>query len=840
MSSERLKSSSMLSTSTGTTPLETGLSNVSSTETELSNTSYIATGLATMSSESTEISLLNTSSTGTSLQVPDLWSNKSSVFPTPVLFANVTEDNDEPVLEDEFAILFSMVVLCINFITILGNSLVIAAFIREPRVRVPRNLYILNLALTDLCTALFAVPLYTVSVFNGGVWPLGRIACSIWQSLNLMARLETSFTIFLITYDRYCMVRDPINYRTKTGQKRRALILILVSWIVTFLMRVPFIIFSHWYAMTKNKEILCSPHSHFDAPFRIGLPVYDMTYTIVSACIEFFIPLVFILYWNIQVYRKIKQQSNKVADGLIVATVHTQAQEDNDTMLDAGTDNKEHTPEPSRENDDKFDENLGDISSTRIILEHSERRQHERRSSYAAVTHNVTLDVHVSHALGTVILLDSVPHNHPYFHSTIATTTAKCKIQLKRTIADLNGSHSPRPSCQAKGKSRQNSSKGKSKNSSKGKRPKYTEKYSVESLEMSSGFSKASLGRKLNPEDLSHEMSANATSDLNDLDNDIESVIMGVSPSLRLHEDDDKKKEGNVKKDNDDETGKSKQKERNMNKSPTIQQLQAEIADCNVEDSDISDNKLKESGKVMETSPKIHQLQAEIADPEPSHDPLQQLNCDSMSSTAPAQGSDQNTTKTQACDTMQDEVHVKQEGDAKGTESKKQQCIQDNKDDVTESQDQSQGEHQHEQTDAQQNTQSLTETLDKQMTAASSDTSHADNMEAKTTDSSTPQQRQHPLRRQQRRAALILAVVTGVFVVCRTPYVAGRLAAVACGAEECIHDAAYQAMFWLGWSLALINPFLYAFISTAFREYCIGVFKKSKEKCCCCCKSIYS
>ena len=52
-------------------------------------------------------------------------------------------------------------------LTVFGNCLVVLAFVFEKKLRSNFNLFLLNLAVTDLLVALSAMPLYTVDYFLG-------------------------------------------------------------------------------------------------------------------------------------------------------------------------------------------------------------------------------------------------------------------------------------------------------------------------------------------------------------------------------------------------------------------------------------------------------------------------------------------------------------------------------------------------------------------------------------------------------------------------------------------------------------------------------------------------
>lgn len=63
----------------------------------------------------------------------------------------------------------------------LGNSMVIAAVLRNAQMRTPRNYFIINLALSDLLMCILTVPFTLYYVLNQ-FWDLGSTACKIVAS----------------------------------------------------------------------------------------------------------------------------------------------------------------------------------------------------------------------------------------------------------------------------------------------------------------------------------------------------------------------------------------------------------------------------------------------------------------------------------------------------------------------------------------------------------------------------------------------------------------------------------------------------------------------------------
>ncbi|XP_041473786.1 adenosine receptor A2b-like, partial [Lytechinus variegatus] len=122
-----------------------------------------------------------------------------------------------------------LVLMCV---TVVGNFLVIATFLKTERLRTPTYYLLSSLAAVDLLTGLVAVPLevYRKNVFS-------EITCLEMNSryfagFSFVCGTINLFHIFMVTSDRYIAVHRPLRYQTIVTTKRVAFG-ILASWLLT-------------------------------------------------------------------------------------------------------------------------------------------------------------------------------------------------------------------------------------------------------------------------------------------------------------------------------------------------------------------------------------------------------------------------------------------------------------------------------------------------------------------------------------------------------------------------------------------------------------------------------
>ncbi len=150
-----------------------------------------------------------------------IWFNTTSVDKVTDSMTEVTTDN-------LFKSVLSIMLVITAILTFLGNVLVLLSFLVEKKLRSNFNLYILNLAVTDVLISVTAIPFYIVS-YTLNYWPLGQIVCGLWIFCDWGMTFASMYTLVAISIDRYWASCWSIHYRTH-NTRRRTISIILLVW----------------------------------------------------------------------------------------------------------------------------------------------------------------------------------------------------------------------------------------------------------------------------------------------------------------------------------------------------------------------------------------------------------------------------------------------------------------------------------------------------------------------------------------------------------------------------------------------------------------------------------
>lgn len=163
-----------------------------------------------------------------------------------------------------------------------SNALILLTIWRKPSFQSPSNIYICNLALSDIAVAIIGIPLWIASKTHELMSGDPQIACSLAYIATVAGTTVSGascLTLILAILDRYLALRLHLRYTTVVT-KRRVSITCICAWFISF--AVAMAIF-------------------------IGIDVYD--YSVIAVMIPYTFLLFFCYY---KIFRVVHRHQNQI------------------------------------------------------------------------------------------------------------------------------------------------------------------------------------------------------------------------------------------------------------------------------------------------------------------------------------------------------------------------------------------------------------------------------------------------------------------------------------------------------------------------------------------------
>ncbi|NXK87531.1 CCR8 protein, partial [Formicarius rufipectus] len=150
-----------------------------------------------------------------------------------------------------FPVLYSLL-----FVTgLVGNALVIWVLAVFKKIKTMTDVYLLNLAISDLLFV-FSLPfLVQYSIMNQ--WTFGNALCKIISSAYFIGFYSSVFFITIMSIDRYLAIVQSV-YALKIRTAVHGVITSLVLWVIAILASMPDLIF--FQEVNVNNQMKCIPH----------------------------------------------------------------------------------------------------------------------------------------------------------------------------------------------------------------------------------------------------------------------------------------------------------------------------------------------------------------------------------------------------------------------------------------------------------------------------------------------------------------------------------------------------------------------------------------------------
>ncbi|KAK8772071.1 prolactin-releasing peptide receptor-like isoform X2 [Amblyomma americanum] len=158
-----------------------------------------------------------------------------------------------------------------------GNALVCFVVARQRSMHTVTNLFIANLALSDILLCALAVPFTPLHQFVGA-WPLGAALCRLVPFAQGVSVYVSSFTLTAIAVDRFFVIMHPFRSRLRLPLCGA---LIALIWLAGALLTLPYGLFmgltadgafceERWPSERSRRAFsLCTSSLQFGLPFAV-------------------------------------------------------------------------------------------------------------------------------------------------------------------------------------------------------------------------------------------------------------------------------------------------------------------------------------------------------------------------------------------------------------------------------------------------------------------------------------------------------------------------------------------------------------------------------------------
>ncbi|XP_011504928.1 PREDICTED: prolactin-releasing peptide receptor-like [Ceratosolen solmsi marchali] len=216
----------------------------------------------------------------------DIFSHNNNCIHT-----NCIDNSTTPFMEDfttsnlAFKLIIGIFYASIFLLGFFGNALVCFVVVRNRQMQTVTNLFITNLALSDVLLCVLAVPFTPLYTFLGS-WVFGDTLCHLVPYAQGVSIYISTLTLTSIAIDRFLVILYPFRPRMKICMCQS---IIIAIWIVALLLTLPYGLYMQPQSDERNNENRYCEEAWPDEPFR-------MTFSSLTSILQFILPFVVIAF----------------------------------------------------------------------------------------------------------------------------------------------------------------------------------------------------------------------------------------------------------------------------------------------------------------------------------------------------------------------------------------------------------------------------------------------------------------------------------------------------------------------------------------------------------------
>lgn len=203
---------------------------------------------------------------------------------------------------------FSVIYGIIFLVAVVGNGFVCIVITRRKDMRTLTNLFLLNMSISDLLSALFTIPSLMSDQISPNEWPLGGFMCRAVRVISSISVSVSVYTMMVLAVERYQAIVNPFTVRASRKKVRRTVILMVLTWLVSFAIASP----QAFVVTIQNKRCV------EDWTGKGGI-LGNRIYTVVAFILLFVLPILVIGSSYIMIIRTLWQPEPSLSDDATTA-----------------------------------------------------------------------------------------------------------------------------------------------------------------------------------------------------------------------------------------------------------------------------------------------------------------------------------------------------------------------------------------------------------------------------------------------------------------------------------------------------------------------------------------
>ncbi|KAJ1346958.1 hypothetical protein KIN20_001893 [Parelaphostrongylus tenuis] len=191
---------------------------------------------------------------------------------------------------ENYVVIFTFITIFL--LSVIGNALVIVVIMQQRAMRSITNIYLMNLAITDLMLSVVCMPPTLFSMVMN-CWIFGNILCKVFAYLQPMVVTASAYTLAVIAFERYFAICRPLHSRI-WQTRSHAYAMIMLVWVIALAANV-LMLFMYEEQTYNGNGLTCAP---------IYKPVYHFANQVYMTIVLLAVPLVImtVLYGSVYSY----------------------------------------------------------------------------------------------------------------------------------------------------------------------------------------------------------------------------------------------------------------------------------------------------------------------------------------------------------------------------------------------------------------------------------------------------------------------------------------------------------------------------------------------------------